>query len=214
MRRPWVVALTVAALVPLLVGTLAPASARPLLDRDLVTVREAGRIYPSVKDGVRYRGRFGISAPRSAQVGGRLACDRYKTFRAASRRTSYIYPARGAGYPALDQVVGRFRTLKRAKAVIRHYRKYVHVCRGTHDTTDGEGGAAKMRVRRWWAPRVGDASVGMLDAFIQHGEVTWYRTLVVREGRTVSVQTVEPRSGKGNSKKALRYSRKAIAKLR
>ena len=204
-------ATTVALVVPLAVTS--PASAAPLRVADLLTLWQAASVYPALQGGDRIRGQFGVVAPRSAVVRDQLKCDRYRSFKGTSRRNASFFDVGDRTSVTLDQDVIRLRNMPRAQAVLRHYRRYIRTCEGTHRTTDGEGGSARMKVRGWQTPRVGAGSVGMLVAFIQHGDTTWRRTVVARTGRTVTVQTTEMPRGKGSPERAIEISRKAVRKL-
>ena len=214
MRRLVTIAVTVIALVPLLAAASASASGERLTTHDLLSKRQAGSVYPALARGTRYKGRYGIVAPRFATVHGQLKCDRYRTLKGVARRDAYFFNVNVPRSMTLDQAVVRFRSVQRAKAFMRYYRTYIRKCRGTHPTTDGEGGKARMKIRPWRTPRTGGGSVGMLEAFIQYGGADWRRTVVARTGRTVSVQTLIPYKGKADPKRAIRISRKAIAQLR
>lgn len=216
MRR--LLATTSAALVVLLAGasgpaSAGPASAAPVTAADLLTLDEVVSVYPDLEGGDRLQGKYGLTAPKAVMKDGRLHCDRYRTIRGTSRRNASFFDIDSETVLNLGQGVVRLAGARRAKAVLRHYRGYLRACEGTHRTTDGEGGRARMKVRAWSAPQVGGGSVGMLVAFVQHGETSWRRTLVVRTGRTITVQELEPYAGKGGAARLVRLSRTAVRKL-
>ena len=89
----------------------------------------------------------------------------------------------------------QFRTTHEARSVLEHYRDYARVCGGRHATDDGDGNAATLQVRGWRPGRVGDETVGLLDAFTVYGATQWRRSVVARVGRTVVFTVVEPNRG-------------------
>lgn len=210
MSRLFAVALTIGALV--LAGS-AHATAAPVTSADLLTTAEVATAYPDLADADLIRSRAGITAPRAVTKAGRLHCDRYRAIRGTSRRHTLFFNAIRARSLALGQHVVRMGHVGDAKAVLRHYRHYVRTCRGSHATTDGEGGRARMAVREWSTPRLGDGTVGLLVAFSQHGLTTWRRTLIARTGRTITLQEVEPYSGKGSADRLVEVSRLAVERL-
>jgi len=214
MRRLLTIAVALMALTPLVAASTATAAGERLTTHDLLSKRQAASVFPGLKGGTRLEGRSGIVAPRFVKTHGRLKCDRYRVFKGVSRRDAYFFNVNVPRSMTLDQDVTRFRTVRRAKALMRYYRTYLRTCRGTHRTTDGQGGKAWMKVRRWQPPRIGADSIGVYEAFIQYGGADWTRTIVARTGRTVTVQEVIPYVGKVGTKRAIRISRKAISNLR
>ena len=201
-----------AVLAPLVVP--GPAAAAPVGKTDLLTIAEAETVYPQLRgrhdDGHRDVSGFGITAPDFTTFP--LRCDRYRYYRGTSRAHGYYYSLSGPSF-ALTEGLVQMRTGAEARAVLRHYRAFIETCRGTHATTDGEGGKATMKVRGWQPRRVGVERVGLLDAFIQYGETTWRRTLVTRLGRTVLLLEVEPRRGTGSASRVVDAAELALAKL-
>jgi hypothetical protein len=194
------VVLVTAVLTTLAVVVPSPALAAPLGKASLLTLDEAEALYPQLigrhDDGHRGVYAFGIDAPDFTT--SPLHCDRYRSYRGVSRIEGYYYTVSGPSF-VLDENIVRMRTVAEARAMLAHYRDFLETCRGTHATTDGEGGKATMKVRAWHPRRVGDERVGMLDAFIQGGLTTWRRTLVTRVGRTVLLLMVEPTRGNGSA---------------
>ena len=213
MRKLLTAAATVVTLVPFVAALIVPASAQRAPVPRVLTLKQAASVYPGLEGGDRFKGRYGIVAPRFVVKRGKLKCDRYRNFKGVNRANVYFFNVERPRSMTLDQAVTRFRTVQKAKRVMRYYRQYIRKCRGTHPTTDGEGGKARMKVRGWPTPRIGGGSVGILNAFIQYGDPTWRRTVIARTGRTISVQEETPFAGKGTPKRVIKISRKAIAKL-
>lgn len=213
MGRLFAVAVSTAALVLSVIAGPAPATAGPITGTDLLAPAEVASVYPDLADADRLRGRSGITAPRAVVRAGRLHCDRYRSIRGTSRRYVLFFDAGRERTVVLEQHVVRLRDVREAKAVLRHYRHYVRTCQGAHGTTDGEGGRARMVVRGWSTPRIGDGAVGLLVAFSQHGFTTWRRTLIARTGRTVTLQEAVPHSGKGSADRLVAVSRLAVDRL-
>ena len=211
-RLALLVTALLAVLAPLVVP--GPAAAAPVGKADLLTLAEAETVYPQLRgrhdDGNRDVYGFGITAPDFTTFP--LHCDRYRNYRGTSRAQGYYYSLSGPSF-ALTEGLVQLRTRAEARAVLRHYRAFIEACRGTHATTDGEGGKATMKVRGWQPRQVGDERVGLLDAFIQYGDTTWRRTLVTRTGRTVLLLEVEPRRGTGSAARAVDAAELALAKL-
>lgn len=214
MRRTiWTVAAGVALVVPMLAGSPAASSAGTTRDLGLPTSVELTAIYPDLENERPIRGNWGVSAHDFARVKGRLKCDHYRDYRGVARRGAYFsHNITNSKLIEISVDAVRFRTENEAQAVVRHYRKFARVCRGTHRTTDGEGGSATMKVRRWRLAPIGDASAGMLDAFIQYGDTVWRRTVVARVGRTVSVVVVAPPNGVGSEARALELAQLAVVR--
>lgn len=213
MRKFLALVVTTIALVPLAITTGSTAATHPRGAPAVLKIREAATVYPGLAGGDRFTSRYGLTAPRFVKRHGRLKCDRYRNVKGISRRGAYFFNVKVRRSVTLSQDVVRFRSVKRAKSMMRYYRNYLRKCRGNHPTTDGEGGKARMKVRGWSTPRIGGGSIGLLNAFIQYGEHTWRRTIVARTGRTVSVQEATPFTGKGAPKRVIKISRKAIGKL-
>lgn len=213
MKRPLTAILTSGALAASVMAAAAPASAGPVTGPEMLTVSEVAVVYPELADAERIRSSGGITAPRAVMKDGHLRCDRYRSFRGTSRRHTLFFETISEKSVTLGQHVVRMAGVADAKGVLRHYRRYMSACEGSHATTDGEGGRARMVVRAWQAPRVGDGSVGLLVAFAQHGTTTWRRTLVARVGRSITVQEVEPYSGTGSADRLVTLSQLAVARL-
>lgn len=204
---------TTGALVAGILAAAVPASAGPITRGEMLTRQDVVSIYPGLADADRGRHDHGLTAPRAVVRDGRLRCDRYRVFRGTSNRHSWFFSTFAQDSVALDQGVIRMPSRGRAEAVLSHYRDFARTCEGTHATTDGEGGQARMTVRPWSAPRIADGSVGLLVGFSQQGLTTWRRTLVVLAGRTVTAQEVEPYSGTGSADRLVELSRLAAARL-
>ena len=213
MKKLLAAVITTGALVAGVLTAAVPASAAPLTRDDMLTRQDVVSVYPGLADADRRRLDHGLTAPHAVTRDGRLHCDRYRLFRGSSNRHGWFFSTTSQDSVALDQGVIRMTGTTRAEAVLSHYRSYARTCEGSHATTDGEGGRARMVVRSWSAPRLADGSVGLLVGFVQHGTTTWRRTLVVRVGRTVTAQEVEPYSGTGSADRLVAVSRLAVARL-
>ncbi len=205
-------AATVAFVVPM-TSTAVPASAGTARDIALPTSAEVTSIYPEMENEEPIRGRWGVSAHDFDRVDGRLRCDRYRDFRGVENRSA-LFSRNVTNLTLLDVSVYvlRFRTAADAETLVRQYRSFARTCRGTHNTTDGEGGKAKMKVRTWSPASIGDSSTGLLDAFIQSGDTVWRRTIASRVARTVTVVEVAPPKGTGSRSRAIAMTRLAVAK--
>ena len=202
-----------AVLAPLVVP--GPAAAAPLDKTDLLTLAEAETVYPQLRgrhdDGQRDVSRFGIDRARLHDLSAALR-PLPELPRHQPRARLLLLAERAVVRPRPRGIV-QLRTRAEARAVLAHFRAFIEACRGTHATTDGEGGKATMKVRGWQPRRVGDERVGLLDAFIQYGDTTWRRTLVTRLGRTVLLLEVEPRRGTGSAARVADAADLALAKL-
>ncbi len=208
------IVLACALLAALGLAVPSPALAAPLDKPSLLTLDEAETVFPQLRgrhdDGHRGVYAFGIDAPDFTT--SPLHCDHYRNYRGTSRVEGYYYSLSGPSF-TLDENIVRFRTTAEARALLAHYRSFIETCRGTHATTDGEGGKATMKVHGWQPRRVGDERVGMLDAFIQSGLTTWRRTLLTRVGRTVMLLMVEPPRGNGSASRIADAADLAWSKL-
>lgn len=213
MWRRFITMVMSGALVVTVMVVGAPASAGPIAFAELLTRHDVSSVYPGLADADRVGDRHGLLAPRTVTRDGRVRCDRYRTFRGDSSRHNWFFSTFTRRSVALDQAVIRMPGATRARAVLRHYRGFARACEGRHGTWDGEGGRARMTVRGWQTPRLGDGSVGLLVGFSQQGVTTWRRTLVVRVGDTITAQEVEPFSGTGSDERLIEVSRLAVAKL-
>jgi hypothetical protein len=191
-----------------------PATAAPITKAQLLTLDEVESVFPQLlerRDAANQdRFRFGMDAP--AYWTSPLRCDHTRVYRGTSRATANTYTLVGPSFNFLESIV-QFRTTHEARSVLQHYRDYARVCKGRHATDDGEGNAATLQVRGWRPGRVGDESVGLLDAFTVYGDTQWRRSVVARVGRTVVFTVVEPTRGAGDADQAVDGARLAVAKL-
>ncbi len=191
-----------------------PATAAPVTKGQLLTLDELESVFPQLlerRDNANQdRFRFGMDAP--AYWTSPLRCDHTRLYKGTSRATANTYTLLGPSFNFLESIV-QFRTTHEARSVLQHYRDYARVCRGSHATDDGEGNAATLLVRGWRPGRVGDESIGLLDAFTVYGDTQWRRSVVARVGRTVVFTVVEPNRGTGNAAQSVEGARLAVAKL-
>lgn len=205
--------LLVTALSLLLLGLGAPAHATPTRvgPGDLLTLDEAATVYDGLlKKSFRDTYRFGLGVPQFST--SPLVCDETRYEKGVSNVVGSYYPVQGP-YFNLDETVVELRTGAAARALVQQYRDYARVCRGTHPTTDGEGGAAQQRIRAWQPKAVGAERAGVLEAFVQDGRAGWYRTLVTRVGRTVVVLQSEVGRGLPSAQALTKVTRLAVEKV-
>jgi PknH-like protein len=190
-----------------------PAHADPVSKQDLLTLAEVQTVFPELSDqhaGNQDRFHFGMDVP--AYWTSPLRCDHHRSYRGTSRAAASSYSLSGPDFTFGESIV-QFRTTHEARSVLQHYRDYARVCGGRHATDDGDGNAATLEVRSWRPGRVGDETVGLLDAFTVYGDTQWRRSVVTRVGRTVVLTVVEPGRGPGDADQAVDGARLAVAKL-
>ena len=175
------------------------------------TLDEAATVFDGLlKKSFRHTYRFGLGVP--AFTASPLVCDETRWEKGESNVVGSYFPVQGP-YFALTETVVDLPTGTAAKALVQRYRDYARVCRGTHPTDDGEGGAAQQRIRGWEPKAVGAERAGVLEAFVQGGRTGWYRTLVTRVGRTVVVLESEVGRGLPSAKELTKATRLAVEKL-
>ena len=212
MRRLLLIVLTcLAVAAPAAPAHTADADLAKVGKGDLLTLDEAATVYDGLlKKSFRDTYRFGLGVPEFSA--SPLVCDETRYEKGVSNVVGSYYPVQGP-YFSLDETIVELRSGAAARALVQHYRDYARVCRGTHPTTDGEGGAAQQRVRAWQPKEVGAERAGVLEAFVQGGRTGWFRTLVTRVGRTVVVLQSEVGRGLPSARELTAATRLAVEKL-